>query len=135
AKRMLDEGIFDGFKPDAVLGLHVWSRLHAGQLGVRAGPFMASADEWTLTIRGRQPRCAQPWAGVDPITVAAQVLLGAHSTLARRVDIAAHPVVLTAGQSQAGTRCNVIPDAATMVGTLRTFDPDVREDVIERLRG
>ena len=134
ARRMLDEGIWDDFRPDAVLGLHVWSRLYAGQLGVRSGPFMASADEWTLTIDGRQTHGSQPWAGVDPITVAAQVLLGAQSIIARQVDITAHPVVLTAGQIQAGTRFNIIPDQATMVGTLRTFDPDVREDVIERFR-
>ncbi len=134
AKRMLDEGVFDDFKPDAVLGLHVWSRLHAGQLGVRAGPFMASADEWTLKITGKQTHGSQPWAGVDPITVAAQVLLGAQSIIARQVDITAHPVVLTAGQLQAGTRFNIIPDEATMVGTLRTFDMDVRSDVIDRFR-
>ena len=134
ARRMLDEGIWNDFRPDAVLGLHVWSRLHAGQLGVRSGPFMASADEWTLTIDGRQTHGSQPWAGVDPITVAAQVLLGAQSIIARQVDITAHPVVLTAGQIQAGTRFNIIPDQATMVGTLRTFDPDVRADVIERFR-
>ncbi|MDH5832375.1 amidohydrolase [Luteimonas kalidii] len=134
ARRMLDEGIWDDFKPDAVLGLHVWSRLHAGQIGVRAGPFMASADEWTLTVTGRQTHGSQPWAGVDPITVAAQVLLGAQSIVARQVDITAHPVVLTAGQIQSGTRFNIIPDTATMVGTLRTFDADVRQDVIDRFR-
>ena len=134
AKRMLEEGVFDGFRPDAVLGLHVWSRLHVGQLGVRPGPFMASADEWTLHVRGRQTHGSQPWAGVDPITVAAQILLGAQSIIARQVDITAHPVVLTAGQLQAGTRFNIIPDEATMVGTLRTFDMDVRQDVIERFR-
>ncbi len=134
ARRMLDEGIWNDFRPDAVMGLHVWSRLHAGQIGVRAGPFMASADEWTLKIRGRQTHGSQPWAGVDPLTVAAQVLLGAQSIIARQVDITAHPVVLTAGQIQGGTRFNIIPDEATMVGTLRTFDPQVREDVIARLR-
>ena len=134
AKRMLDEGVFDGFKPDAILGLHVWSRLHAGQIGVRAGPFMASADEWTLKITGKQTHGSQPWAGVDPITVAAQVLLGAQSIIARQIDITAHPVVLTAGQLQSGTRFNIIPDEATMVGTLRTFDAGVREDVIDRFR-
>ena len=132
AKRMLDEGVFDDFKPDAVLGLHVWSRLHTGQLGVRAGPFMASADEWTLKITGKQTHGSQPWAGVDPITVAAQVLLGSQAIIARQVDITATPVVLTAGQIQGGTRFNIIPDEATMVGTLRTFDMDVRADVIER---
>jgi amidohydrolase len=134
AKRMLDEGVFDAFKPEAVLGLHVWSRLPVGKLGVRAGPFMASADEWSLTITGRQTHGSQPWAGVDPITVAAQVLLGTQSIIARQVDITATPVVLTAGQVTSGTRFNIIPDTATMVGTLRAFDMDVREDVIARFR-
>lgn len=134
AQLMLQQGVFDDFQPDAVLGLHVWSRLHVGQLGVRSGPFMASADEWTLKITGRQTHGSQPWAGVDPITVAAQVLLGAQSIIARQIDITAHPVVLTAGQLQSGTRFNIIPDEATMVGTLRTFDMDVRQDVIRRFR-
>ena len=134
AKRMLDEGVFKDFKPDAVIGLHVWSRLHTGQLGVRAGPFMASADEWTLKITGKQTHGSQPWAGVDPITVAAQVLLGSQAIIARQVDITAHPVVLTAGQLQGGTRFNIIPDEATMVGTLRTFDMGMRTDVIDRFR-
>lgn len=134
AKLMLDEGVFHDFMPDAVLGLHVWSRLHVGQLGVRSGPFMASADEWMLKIEGQQTHGSQPWAGVDPITVAAQILLGAQSIIARQIDITAHPVVLTAGQIQSGTRFNIIPDEATMVGTLRTFDMDVRDDVIRRFR-
>jgi amidohydrolase len=134
AQLMLEQGVFDDFAPDAVLGLHVWSRLHVGQLGVRSGAFMASADEWTLTIHGKQTHGSQPWAGVDPITVAAQVLLGAQAIIARQIDITAHPVVLTAGQLQSGTRFNIIPDEATMVGTLRTFDMDVREDVIRRFR-
>ncbi len=134
ARRMLDEGVFDDFRPDAVLGLHVWSRLHVGQLGVRSGPFMASADEWTLKISGRQTHGSQPWAGVDPITVAAQILLGTQSIIARQVDITATPVVLTAGQLQSGLRFNIIPDEALMVGTLRTFDMGVRADVIERFR-
>ncbi|PZN31927.1 MAG: amidohydrolase [Proteobacteria bacterium] len=134
AKLMLEEGVFADFQPDAVLGLHVWSRLASGQIGVRSGPFMASADEWTLKIVGRQTHGSQPWAGVDPITVAAQILLGAQSIIARQIDITATPVVLTAGQLQSGTRFNIIPDEATMVGTLRTFDMAVREDVIRRLR-
>jgi len=71
---------------------------------------------------------------VDPITVAAQILLGSQSIIARQVDITATPVVLTAGQLQSGLRFNIIPDQALMVGTLRTFDMDVRQDVIERFR-
>ena len=134
AKLMLDEGLFRDFKPDAVLGLHVWASLHVGDIGVRSGPTMAAVDEWTLKVTGKQTHGARPWDGVDPITVGAQILLGAQSIVARQVNIANSPVVLTAGQFQSGVRFNIIPDDALLVGTLRTFDPKVRADVIDRFR-
>ncbi|MDI9238019.1 M20 family metallopeptidase [Lysobacter sp. LF1] len=134
AKLMLDEGVFRDFKPDAVFGLHVWAGLPVGQVGVRSGPMLAAADEWTLTVRGRQTHGSRPWDGVDPITVAAQILLGTQSLIARQVNIAATPAVLTAGQFNAGVRFNIIPDEARMVGTLRTFDTAQREDIIARFR-
>ncbi len=134
AKMMLDQGVWRDFKPEAVFGLHVWAGLPTGQIGFRSGPALASADEWTLTVRGRQTHGSRPWDGVDPITLGAQILLGTQSVIARQVNIAATPVVLTAGQFNAGVRFNIIPDEATLVGTLRTFDPAVREDVIARFR-
>lgn len=132
AKRMLDEGAFDDAKPDAILGLHVWAGLHTGQIGFRSGPSLASADEWSLTVTGQQTHGSRPWDGVDPITVGAQILLATQSMLARQVNIVDSPVVLTAGQFQSGVRFNIIPDDARLVGTLRTYDADVREDVIAR---
>ncbi|MFC3552265.1 amidohydrolase [Lysobacter cavernae] len=132
AKLMLDQGVFREFQPEAVFGLHVWAGLPIGQVGVRSGPLLAAADEWSLTVRGQQTHGSRPWDGVDPITVAAQILLGTQSLIARQVNIAATPVVLTAGQFNAGVRFNIIPDEARLVGTLRTFDAKVREDVIAR---
>jgi amidohydrolase len=134
AKLMLDEGLFRDFKPDAMLGLHVWAGQRLGDIGVRSGPAMAAVDEWTLKVTGKQTHGARPWDGVDPITVAAQILLGTQSILARQVNIANSPVVLTTGLFQSGVRFNIIPDDALLVGTLRTFDPAVRKDVIERFR-
>ncbi|MFT4247763.1 MAG: amidohydrolase [Pseudomonas sp.] len=134
AKMMLDEGVWRDFKPEAVFGMHVWAGLHTGQVGFRSGPSLASADEWTLTVKGRQTHGSRPWDGVDPITLGAQILLGTQSLIARQVNIASTPVVLTAGQFNAGVRFNIIPDEARLVGTLRTFDPAVREDVIARFR-
>ncbi|HZX77544.1 M20 family metallopeptidase [Lysobacter sp.] len=134
AKLMLDEGVFRDFKPDAVFGLHVWAGLPVGTIGVRSGPMLAAADEWSLTVRGQQTHGSRPWDGVDPITVAAQILLGTQSMIARQVNIAATPAVLTAGQFNAGVRFNIIPDEARMVGTLRTFDAKQREDIIARFR-
>ena len=134
AKLMLDEGVFRDFKPDAVFGLHVWAGLPVGQVGVRSGPMLAAADEWSLTVRGAQTHGSRPWDGVDPITVAAQILLGTQSVIARQVNVAASPAVLTAGQFNAGVRFNIIPDEAKLVGTLRTFDAAQREDIIARFR-
>jgi len=132
ARLMLDEGVWKDYRPQAVFGLHVWSGLQVGQVGFRSGPLLASADEWALTVRGRQTHGSRPWDGVDPITVGAQILLGTQSMIARQVNIASTPVVLTAGQFNAGVRFNIIPDEAKLVGTLRTFDPRVREDVVAR---
>ena len=134
ASLMLKQGIFKDFKPDAMFGLHVWAGLPVGKVGTRSGALMASADEWTLTVRGKQTHGSRPWDGVDPIMIGAQILLGTQSIIARQIDIAATPVVLTAGQFQSGVRFNIIPDEAKLVGTLRTFDPLVREDVIARFR-
>ena len=134
AKLMLDEGVFRDFRPDAVFGLHVWAGLPVGQVGVRSGPMLAAADEWSLTVRGAQTHGSRPWDGVDPITVAAQILLGTQSVIARQVNIASSPAVLTAGQFNAGVRFNIIPDEAKLVGTLRTFDAVQREDIIARFR-
>ena len=134
AHRMLAEGLLNDFKPDAAFGLHVWAGLQVGQVGYKAGPLLASADEWLLTIDGKQTHGSRPWEGVDPITVGAQVLLGTQSMIARQINIAQTPVVLTAGQFNSGVRFNIIPDQANLVGTLRTFDPVVREDVIARFQ-
>ena len=83
-------------------------------------------------MTGQQTHGSRPWDGVDPITVGAQILLATQSMLARQINIVDSPVVLTAGQFQSGVRFNIIPDDARLVGTLRTYDADVREDVIAR---
>ncbi len=132
AALMLEEGVFKNFKPDAVFGLHVWAALPVGKVGYRTGPTMAAADEWTLRINGRQSHGSRPWDSVDPITVAAQIQIAAQSIIARQIDIVRSPVVLTTGAIMGGVRYNIIPDHVDMTGTLRTFDPVVRLDVIKR---
>lgn len=132
ASMMLAEGIFEDFQPEAVFGLHVWASLPVGTLGYRSGPMMASADRWVLDVQGTQTHGSRPWGGVDPISLAAQILQATHSIIARQIDITASPVVLTAGSVHGGIRFNIIPDSVQMEGTLRTFDMDVRQDVINR---
>ena len=134
ASLMLDEGLFATTKPDAMFGLHVFSTLNAGEVGYRAGPFMAASDWFRIVVRGRQTHGARPWGGVDPIVTASQIVTSLQTIVSRQVDIAQYPAVVSVGAIKGGIRNNIIPESVEMVGTFRTFDPKVREQVIERIR-
>jgi amidohydrolase len=132
ARMMLAEGVFDDFQPAAVYGLHVWAQLPVGTVGFRGGPMLASSDRWVLKIKGKQTHGSRPWGGVDPISIAAQIVVASHGIIARQIDISRSPVVLTAGAIRGGIRFNIIPDVVEIEGTLRTFDMEVRDDVLRR---
>ena len=133
AALMLEEGLFEAVKPEAMFGLHVSASLATGTIGVRTGPMMAASDSYRIVIRGRQSHGARPWAGVDPIVVAAQVVMGMQTIVSRQTDITRYPAVLSVGAIKGGIRSNIIPDEVELVGTLRTFDPAVRQQIIERM--
>ncbi len=134
AELMLEEGLFEIAQPEAVYGLHVIASLPTGVIGYRSGPMMAGSDYFKLEVRGRQTHGSRPWGGVDPVIASAQILTGLQTIVSRQVDITATPVVLSVGAIKGGIRFNIIPDSVEMVGTLRTFDPAVRSDVIERMQ-
>ena len=133
ASLMLKQGLFDDFKPDAVFGLHVFSTLQAGQLGVRQGPLMAASDKFSITIHGRQTHGSAPWAGVDPIVAAADVIGSTQTIVSRRTNIAKLPAVVTFGSIHGGIRYNIIPDQVELVGTIRSFDPAMRTAILADL--
>src|SRR5918997_6250816 len=130
AKRMIAEGAFADPKPDAVFGLHMVSGLPTGTLGYRPGPAHASADEFRITVTGRQTHGARPWQGVDPIVIGAQIVSALQTIQSRQVNVD-EPSVLTVGTFQSGSRNNIIPDRAVMTGTLRTYD-DGRRAYMQR---
>ncbi len=134
APLMMQEGLFEIAKPDAIVGLHVHSSLHAGTVGVRPGPFMAGSDRFTIVVTGRQSHGARPWAGIDPIVTAAQMINSLQTVVSRQTDITALPAVVTIGAINGGVRFNIIPDSVEMLGTMRTFNPAVRQEVIDRIQ-
>jgi len=134
AQLMLEQGAFKLAKPDIMYGLHVMASLPTGVIGYRAGPFMASADSFTLTVKGRQTHGSRPWGGVDPIVTASQIVLGLQTIVSRQIDITAIPAVITVGAIKGGIRFNIIPDEVQMVGTVRTFSTDVRNDIVRRMQ-
>jgi len=134
ASRMLAEGLFRDFKPDAMFGLHVFSTLQAGTIGVREGPLMAASDRFNIKVIGRQTHGSRPWGGIDPIVAAADLIGSAQSIVSRRTDIAKLPAVVTFGAIKGGIRYNIIPDEVELIGTIRTFDEGVRQAIFTDLK-
>ena len=110
AQRMLDEGLFDIAKPDAVFGLHVIASLPTGVIGYRSGPMMAGSDRFSIQVRGQQTHGSRPWGGIDPIVVSAQIINSLQTIVSRQIDITAIPAVITVGAIKGGIRYNIIPD-------------------------
>lgn len=133
ASLMIEEGLFSDVKPEAVFGLHVTSTLNTGVLGYRAGPFMAASDTFRIEVQGRQAHGSRPWSGVDPVVAASQIVMGLQTIVSRQVDITELPAVVTIGKFDGGVRHNIIPDKVDMYGTLRTFDKDMRADIMQRI--
>lgn len=134
ASLMLEEGLFDGVAPEAMFGLHVFSTLPAGTIGVRSGPLMAASDKFTITVNGVQTHGSRPWGGVDPIVAAADIVGTAQTVVSRRTDISRLPAVVTFGAIKGGIRYNIIPDSVELVGTIRSFDEGMRERIHADLR-
>jgi amidohydrolase len=133
AKRMIAEGAMDNPKPNAVFGLHVAATLPAGRIAYRPGTLMAGADELHITVNGKQTHGAQPHAGVDPIVVSAQIIMGLQTVISRQINLTKGAAVVTIGTINGGSRFNIIPDKVEMGGTLRFTDEEVRTQLHERV--
>lgn len=133
APLMLEEGLFDAAKPEAAFGLHLMSSLNTGTVGLRPGPFMAGSDFFRITVSGRQSHGSRPWNSVDPIVTASEIVGALQTIVSRELDITKLPAVVTVGAINGGVRHNIIPQSVELLGTIRTFSPEVRQQVIDRM--
>jgi len=129
AKMMVEQGCLANPKVDAIFGLHVTSIFPTGMVGYRSGPFMASADDFRIFVKGTQTHAAMPWRGVDPIVVGAQIVTGLQTIVSRQMNIAKEPSIVTVGVFHGGVRHNIIPEEVKMEGTIRAFDEEQRNEV------
>jgi amidohydrolase len=132
AKQMVEEGALEAPSVDAVLALHVWQDLPVGTIGVAGGPIWAAVDDLTFTVYGRSGHGAMPHQTVDAIVIASQIV-NALQTIVSRTRSPFAPAVLTIGSIHGGTAWNIIADRVEMRGTLRTFDPTVRDRLLGRI--
>ena len=133
AALMVKEGVLDNPKVDAVFGLHVFP-YETGTLAWRSRGIMAASDRFEIVVTGRQTHGAQPWAGVDPIVVGSQIILGLQTLVSRQVDLTVAPAIVTIGAFNGGNRYNIIPNDVKMAGTLRTYDKGMRDVLMERIK-
>lgn len=131
---MVEEGLFDRFPADEIYALHNWPSLPPGKIAVRAGPMMAATDEIQIVVRGKGGHAAMPHLGVDPVVLSAHIITALQTVASRNVNpVDAVVISITSMQtSQVGT-FNVIADAVTLCGTIRTFRPETRDLAEKRL--
>ena len=132
AKMMLEEGIFDKYKPEAIFGLHVGNGPH-GYIGVSKGPAMAAAGTYRIKIKGVQAHGSRPWDSIDPVMATAELIQNLNTIVSRRINIVNNPAVISVGIVRAGTRGNIIPEDSEVQGTIRTFDPKLREEIYKEI--
>lgn len=131
AKAMVEQGALKDVQ--AIYGLHVTANLPAGVVGYRSGPLMAGSDNISIQVEGRGGHGSSPWNAVDPVVAASQVVLGLQTVVSRQLNISKEPAVITIGSIHGGTRYNIIPDNVELLGTLRTFDEEMRQDALKRI--
>ncbi|MCS3504802.1 amidohydrolase [Achromobacter sp. AGC78] len=133
AKMMVQEGVLENPKVDAIFGLHVSSAYPAGWLSWRSGPAMAAADQFWIDVTGKQTHGARPWSGIDPIVVSSQIILGLQTIPSRQLNSMLEPAVITVGAIHGGNRMNIVPDSVAMTGTIRTYDEGMKKDIHQRI--
>ena len=133
AQKMIEDGLFEQCPMQAVYGMHNWPGAPTGSFGVTPGPMMASSNEFEVIVRGKGAHAAQPHKGVDPIMVAVQIAQS-WQTIVSRNKSPLDAGVLSITQIHAGSATNVIPDDATLIGTVRTFTVPVLDLMEQRMR-
>ena len=134
AELMVKEGVMDNPKVDVIFGLHIEADIEVGKLEYKSGAFMASSDWFHIVVKGKGSHGSQPWKGIDPIQVSAQIIEGLQSIVSRQMELTKAPVVITVGKIQGGVRSNIIPEECVMDGTIRTLDAGMRQQVVEKIK-
>jgi amidohydrolase len=132
AQRMIEQGALEEPAVDAAFGLHLWNVGPLGAVGVREGPMMACSDVFDLTVMGKGGHAAAPHRTIDPVVIAAHLIVALQTLVSRETD-PLQSAVVTVGRIQGGEARNVIPDQVLLQGTIRTFDPELREAMPRRL--
>ena len=134
APLMIKEGVLENPKVDVMFGLHISSQTDVGKITYRSEGIMAASDWYTIKVKGKQTHGSQPWSGVDPVVISAQIINGLQTIISRQTDITKHPAVISVTTVHGGVRTNILPEEITMTGTIRTLDTAIQRSLHEKIK-
>lgn len=133
ARAMIQDGVLDEPKVEAIFGLHVLAGYPTGHIFYRPGPILNSNDGFRITVRGNQTHGSSPWTGSDAILASAKIIDGLQTLISRKADLSKGTGVVSVGSIHGGSAENIIPECVEITGTLRTNSPHIRNQIIEKM--
>lgn len=133
ARLMVEEGVLENPKVDAIYGLHINSATPVGQVRYKSKGIMAAAQRFVIEVQGKQAHGSEPWMAVDPILISAKIIDGLQTIISRNSKLTKEGAVISVGSIHSGIRFNIIPECARMVGTVRTLDEDMKQLILRRM--
>lgn len=133
ARLMVQEGVLENPKVDAIYGLHINSATPVGQVRYKSKGIMAAAQRFVIEVQGKQAHGSEPWMAVDPILISAKIIDGLQTIISRNSKLTKEGAVISVGSIHSGIRFNIIPESARMVGTVRTLDEDMKQLILRRM--
>ncbi|MCH1432425.1 MAG: amidohydrolase [Flavobacteriaceae bacterium] len=133
ARLMVEEGVLENPKVDAIYGLHINSATPVGQVRYKSKGIMAAAQRFVIEVQGKQAHGSEPWMAVDPILISAKIIDGLQTIISRNSKLTKEGAVISVGSIHSGIRFNIIPESARMVGTVRTLDEDMKQLILRRM--
>ncbi len=134
ASFMVKEGVLKNPDVDAIFGLHIASDTPVNTIVYKPGGTMAASQRFEIEVKGEQTHGSTPWTGVDPIVISAQIITGLQTIISREMPLTQEAAVITVGKIHSGVRSNIIPETATLIGTIRTLDYNMQKKINRRLR-
>jgi len=133
AELMVKEGVMENPKVDVMFGLHINAQTPVGYIKYKEEGMMAASDWFTIKIKGKHSHGGQPWLGIDPVVIGAQIINGLQTIISRQTDLTKNAAVISTTIFQGGVRENIIPEEVTIGGTMRTLDKKTQQDIQARI--
>ncbi len=133
APLMIKDGALENPHVDVMFGLHINSQTEVGKIKYRTGGIMAASDWFKIKVKGKQTHGSQPWAGIDPVVVSAQIINGLQTIVSRQTELTKNPAVVSVSVINGGVRSNIIPEEVSMLGTIRTLDTGMQRIIHEKI--